>query len=197
MPLDKVNRYPDNVQSKDSHEWFGGQGTNFQLAYLAMGCFWGAQKLFWETPGIVDTEVGYMGGEISNPTYQQVCNDTTGHAETVRIFYDPAVIPYQKVLELFFTHHDPTTLNRQGPDVGSQYRSALFPVNLEQQEIAEDFLSTITPLIVKKFGRPPVTQITSHLELPTFYLAEDYHQFYLHRNPQASCSLHSNGLSCF
>jgi len=147
-------------------------------AYVAAGCFWGVEELIRKVPGVLDTEVGYIGGTTEFPTYETVKTGRTGHAEGIRITYDPAKITYAQVLELFFKLHDPTTLNRQGNDVGTQYRSAIFPRTPEEKETALKVIEA-----ENKSGRwtRPVT--TTIEESKQFYSAESYHQDYLQKNP--------------
>lgn len=159
-----------------------------------MGCFWGAERLFSKLDGVKQTEVGYMGGHLENPTYQQVCTDTTGHAETVRVVLDPAQISYRQLLEVFFSHHNLTTLNRQGGDVGSQYRSQIFPTTADQEHTAQTVLLDLRNQIRDLYGAEPVTEIASASLLPAFYPAEEYHQRYLEKNPFGYCSIKDNGL---
>lgn len=164
-----------------------------QTAYFALGCFWGAEKLFWRRPGVVSTAVGYQGGFTPNPTYQQVCTGLTGHAETVRVVFDPSEISYAELVRVFFESHDPTQGDRQGNDSGTQYRSAIFTVSDDQQQIAEkvraDYQHALTDA---GYG-----QITTSIEpAPPFYLAEDYHQQYLDAN-QGGYDCHvRTGVAC-
>lgn len=153
-----------------------------EKATFAAGCFWGVEELFRTQPGVLSTRVGYIGGHTSNPNYKQVCTDETGHAEAVEIEFDPAVISYQQLLELFWTNHNPTSLNRQGPDVGSQYRSAIFFHNPAQEKIAQESKDEL--IRAQKFSRPIVTEI---LPAPVFYPAEDYHQQYLAKRGKTQC----------
>ncbi|MBX3021192.1 MAG: peptide-methionine (S)-S-oxide reductase MsrA [Bdellovibrionales bacterium] len=147
-------------------------------AYLAGGCFWGVEELLRKVPGITDTEVGYIGGHTENPTYETVKTGTTGHAEGLRISYDPAKISYERILELFFQLHDPTTLNRQGGDIGTQYRSAIFPQTAEEKVIALKVIEQ-----ENKSGRWTRPVVTTVEESKRFYSAEGYHQDYLQKNP--------------
>lgn len=149
-----------------------------EVATLAGGCFWCLEAVYDQLKGVTDVVSGYAGGHVPNPTYQAVCNGTTGHAEVVQIHYDPRIVSFQDLLNVFFTIHDPTTLNRQGADVGTQYRSAIFYHTPEQQRIAQE---TIVDLNARKlWDNPIVTEVTA---LDTFYAAEDYHQEYFARNP--------------
>lgn len=165
-----------------------------ETAYFAMGCFWGAERLFARIPGVTQTTVGYMGGSTENPSYQQVCTDTTGHAETVRVDFDPAQVSYRQLLEIFFSHHNPTTRNRQGGDVGSQYRSQIFPTTAAQENAAQSALLELKNRILNLYGAEPVTAISAAAQLPVFYPAEEYHQRYLEKNPLGYCSIKDNGL---
>jgi peptide methionine sulfoxide reductase msrA/msrB len=151
-------------------------------AAFAAGCFWGSQEDFEKVPGVVNTTVGYMGGTLKNPTYEDVCTDTTGHAETVLIEYDPAKVTYDQLLEVFWTHHDPTTPNRQGPDVGTQYRSVVFYYSPEQKAAAEASIKKLTAS--HRFSQPIVTQVVAATD---FWKAEDYHQHYLDKNGLSNC----------
>ena len=144
-----------------------------KIATFAAGCFWGVEASFNKLLGVVDTVVGYSGGEVKNPTYRMVCSDTTGHAEAVQITYDPAKITYQDLVKAFFDLHDPTTPNRQGPDVGSQYRSVIFYHDQEQHQIAEQVKSELDGS--SKYRYSIVTQIVPY---QNFYEAEEYHQDY-------------------
>jgi peptide-methionine (S)-S-oxide reductase len=149
-----------------------------EMATLAGGCFWCLEAVFDELLGVTDVVSGYSGGHLSNPTYEQVCTGTTGHAEVVRLTFDPDVISYRDLLKVFFTIHDPTTLNRQGPDVGAQYRSGIFYHNDEQRDTAEQLIEQMEAQGI--WGDPIVTEVAP---FETFYPAEDYHRDYFRRNP--------------
>jgi peptide methionine sulfoxide reductase msrA/msrB len=151
-------------------------------AAFAAGCFWGSQEDFEKVPGVLNTTVGYMGGTLKNPTYEDVCTDTTGHAETVLIEYDPAKVTYDQLLTVFWANHDPTTMNRQGPDVGTQYRSVVFYYTPEQKAAAEASIAQLTAS--HRFSRPIVTQV---VQATDFWKAEDYHQHYLDKNGLSNC----------
>lgn len=153
-----------------------------ELADFGGGCFWGVEEVFRTLPGVIKTTVGYEGGTVDNPTYEQVCSHTTGHAETVQVKYDPGHVKYDQLLDLFFEHHDPTQLNRQGPDVGDSYRSVIFYHNDMQKKLAEDKITKLTK--VKKFKDPIVTQV---VPAATFWHAEEYHQQYLHKRNLGVC----------
>ena len=155
-----------------------------EKAVFGAGCFWGVQKVFGELEGVVSTQVGYTGGKLKNPTYDQVCYSDTGHAEAIEITFDPARISYRKLLEVFWTHHDPTTLNRQGNDVGSQYRSAIFYQTPSQKAAAEE---TLRLLDRSGIFKDPITTEIAPAE--TFYRAEEYHQNYLRKNPNGYCHI--------
>lgn len=165
-----------------------------EIAYFAMGCFWGAQKLFYNTAGVVDSAVGYMGGHTTNPTYEEVCTGKTNHAETVCVKYDPNLVSYRKLLEIFFTHHNSTTPNQQGGDIGTQYRSVIFTTSPTQSTEAQAIMETLTPAIIERYGQAPVTEINT--SEPMFWPAEEYHQFYLQKNPNGYCSIAANGITC-
>jgi peptide-methionine (S)-S-oxide reductase len=149
-----------------------------EIATLGGGCFWCLEAVYSEMEGVISVTSGYMGGTVANPSYRDVCTGQTGHVEVVQVVFDPAVTPYRDILEVFFAIHDPTTLNRQGNDVGTQYRSAIFYHSPEQKAIAEDIIQTLTREHV--FDRPIVTEVSP---VTAFYMAEDYHQKYFARNP--------------
>ena len=154
------------------------QHSTTQMATLGGGCFWCTEAVFTELKGVEKVESGYSGGTVPNPTYQQVCTGKTGHAETIQITFDPAVIFYKEILQIFFTVHDPTTLNRQGADAGTQYRSVIFYHNEEQKKIAEEVMREIEG--AKIWDEPLVTQV---VPFESFYKAEGYHQEYFKQNP--------------
>ncbi len=161
------------------------QANGLETATLAGGCFWCLEAVYDELKGVTDVVSGYAGGTVDRPSYQQVCSGTTGHAEVVQITFDPKVISFRDLLDVFFTIHDPTTLNRQGNDVGTQYRSAIFYHTPEQKAIAEE---TIRDLEAKKLWRDPI--VTEIVPFTTFYPAEDYHQEYYANNPyQPYCQI--------
>ena len=155
-------------------------------AIFAAGCFWGVEATFRALPGVTSTRVGYIGGQTQNPTYKEVCTNTTGHAEAVEVTYDPAKISYDKLLEVFWENHDPTQLNRQGPDWGTQYRSAIFFTAPEQEKEAR--ASIVALENSHRFSKKIVTQI---VPATTFFEAEDYHQQYLEKKGLASCHIKS------
>jgi peptide-methionine (S)-S-oxide reductase len=166
-----------------------------EVAEFALGCFWGAEKTFWQTPGVVSTAVGYEGGYTPNPTYEEVCSGLTGHAETVRVVFDPSRVSYETLLKVFWESHDPTQGMRQGNDVGSQYRSAIFYRTQEQREAAEASAESYGKALATAGYGPITTQIVPAGE---FYFAEDYHQQYLSdaKNPYGYCPAHGTGVAC-
>jgi peptide-methionine (S)-S-oxide reductase len=162
-------------------------------ALFAMGCFWGAEKDFWQTPGVYTTAVGYAGGITPNPTYEEVCTGLTGHAEAVLVVFDPAKVSYEELLKVFWENHDPTQGMRQGNDVGTQYRSAIWTYSEAQRKSAEASRDAYQQEL-NGAGYDAIT--TEIADAPTFYYAEDYHQQYLHQNPAGYCPDHSTGVSC-
>lgn len=153
-----------------------------ELVTFGAGCFWGVEVTFRNTGGVKDAVVGYLGGTMANPTYKDVCTGRTGHCEVVQVTYDPSEVTYDQLLDIFWENHDPTTLNRQGPDVGTQYRSAIFYHTPEQQRTAEKSKEELEKS--GRFRKPIVTEITP---ASTFYVAEDYHQRYLEKRGLATC----------
>ena len=158
-----------------------------------MGCFWGAEKLFWQTPGVLSTSAGYAGGFTPNPTYEEVCSGKTGHAEVVQVVFDPRRVSYEALLKLFWENHDPTQGMRQGGDHGTQYRSVIFVHSDAQRRAAEASRSMYAGELAKAgFG-----EITTEIDdAPTYYFAEDYHQQYLAKVPNGYCPDHSTGVAC-
>jgi peptide-methionine (S)-S-oxide reductase len=155
-----------------------------EKATFGAGCFWGVEESFRQLSGVAETEVGYLGGHTNNPSYKDVCTDETGHAEVVQVTYDPAKISYEQLLDVFWSAHDPTTLNRQGPDEGTQYRSAIFFHSPEQERVARASKEKVQAS--GKFRRPIVTEITP---ASTFYRAEEYHQKYLAKRGVSHCHI--------
>jgi peptide-methionine (S)-S-oxide reductase len=162
-------------------------------AYFALGCFWGAERLFWALDGVYTTAAGYMNGTTPNPTYEEVCSGKTGHAEAVLVAFDPAKVAYADLLKVFFEEHDPTQGMRQGNDVGTQYRSGVYFVDDAQKETAEMALHAYDRAL-RAAGHEPIT--TEVEPAATFYYAEDYHQQYLHKVPNGYCGLAGTGVSC-
>jgi peptide-methionine (S)-S-oxide reductase len=162
-------------------------------AVFALGCFWGAEKTFWQTPGVISTAVGYAGGFTPNATYQEVCTGRTGHAEVVRVVFDPARTTYVELLRVFWEHHDPTQGMRQGNDQGTQYRSAIHVFDADQRAAAEASRDAYQAVLSKAgFG----TITTEIVDAPPFYYAEDYHQQYLDKVPDGYCPDHGTGVAC-
>ena len=167
-----------------------------EVLYVAMGCFWGVERIFWKLPGVVTTAAGYMGGLTPNPTYEETCTGRTGHAETVLVAYDPAVTSPELLLKAFWENHDPTTANRQGNDIGTAYRSAIFWTT-DAQEAAAHITRATFQDVLSGAGRGEITtQLASASEAGPFYYAEDYHQQYLHKNPGGYCNHGPHGLTC-
>jgi peptide-methionine (S)-S-oxide reductase len=162
-------------------------------AMFGMGCFWGAERKFWELPGVYTTAVGYAGGSTKDPTYREVCSGRTGHAEVVLVVFDPARIGYDDLLRVFWENHDPTQGMRQGNDVGTQYRSAVYAFSHEQRQAAERSRD-VYEAELRRHGYSPIT--TEILDAPPFYYAEEYHQQYLARNPGGYCGLGGTGIRC-
>ncbi|MBW3097749.1 peptide-methionine (S)-S-oxide reductase MsrA [Pseudohoeflea coraliihabitans] len=163
-------------------------------AFFGMGCFWGAERLFWETPGVISTAVGYAGGLTPNPTYRETVTGLTGHAEIVRVVFDPAVVGYERLLALFFEAHDPTQGMRQGNDVGTTYRSALYTTSEAQLQAARDAAEAYQKALDDAGHGGRVT--TEIQPAPAFFYAEEEHQQYLAKNPQGYCGLRGTGIAC-
>lgn len=164
-----------------------------EIALFGMGCFWGAERLFWQLPGVLVTAVGYAGGVTPNPTYQEVCSGRTGHAEIVQVVFDPKVITYADLLRAFWEHHDPTQGMRQGNDVGTQYRSVILTTTPAQAQQAQASAKAYAQALRQKGGPALTTQIAP---APTFYYAEAEHQQYLAKNPNGYCGLAGTGITC-
>ena len=165
--------------------------AGLEEAEFGMGCFWGAEKLFWKLPGVYSTAVGYAGGHTPNPTYQEVCSGQTGHTEVVKVIFDPTITSYEDLLQTFWENHNPTEGMRQGNDIGTQYRSAIYTNGPEQQQLAEQSRVHFQgQLSAARLG----TITTEIIPAPTFYYAEDYHQQYLAKNPDGYCPNHSCGI---
>jgi len=164
-----------------------------RVAYFALGCFWGAERLFWELDGVYSTAVGYQNGTTPNPTYEEVCSGKTGHAEAVMVAYDPAQVSYEDLLKVFFEEHDPTQGMRQGNDVGTQYRSAIYYTNDDQKRVAEEALRNYDDALRGRGFDAITTELAAAGD---FYYAEDYHQQYLHKVPNGYCGLKGTGVAC-
>ncbi len=170
-----------------------GPWPDHDIAMFGLGCFWGAERRFYQAEGVHSTQVGYAGGFTKNPTYQEVCSGMTGHNEVVRVVFNPNVVSYNTLLKMFWECHDPTQGMRQGNDVGTQYRSGIYVYSDNQKDAAEQSKTSFQEgLDQRGFG----TITTEILEAPTFYYAEDYHQQYLHKNPGGYCGLKGTGVSC-
>ena len=175
------------IQESGSQMESNEKSLKSEVAYFATGCFWGAERRFWQLTGVLDTSVGYMGGNRANPSYEQVCTGVTNHAEMVCVTFDPTLITYRRLLEEFWVMHDPTSLNQQGGDIGTQYRSAIFTTSKEQLDQALATKAEYQALLKLEGIGEIVTQIES-AEPHTYWLAEEYHQKYLAKNP--------NGYDC-
>ena len=169
--------------------------TGYQTAIFGMGCFWGAEKIFWKIPGVYSTSVGYAGGHTPNPTYEETCSGLTGHTEAVQVVYDPAKVSYETLLKAFWENHDPTQGMRQGNDVGTQYRSAIYATTDEQLQVAQASREAFAP-VVRAAGLGEIT--TEIAKAGPYYYAEDYHQQYLSdaKNPYGYCNHGPNGMTC-
>jgi peptide-methionine (S)-S-oxide reductase len=166
---------------------------DLEQAVFGMGCFWGAERKFWEADGVFTTAVGYAGGFTPNPTYEEVCSGRTGHTEAVLVLFDPKRISYESLLRIFWENHDPTQGMRQGNDVGTQYRSAIYTYSPAQQKTAESSRDAYQEVLTAAGYGPITTEIR---EAPAFYYAEDYHQQYLAKNPYGYCGIGGTGVSC-
>jgi peptide-methionine (S)-S-oxide reductase len=195
-PREALPGRPDPIPTAQTHHVNGApiappypEGS--EVAEFALGCFWGEEKLFWEQPGVVVTAVGYEGGFTPNPTYEEVCTGKTGHTETVRVVFDPQRISYEQLLKLFWEAHDPTQGMRQGNDVGTQYRSAIFTHTDAQQAAAE----ASREMYQRELAKAGYGQIQTEIRpADTFYFAEDYHQQYLAKVPNGYCPVHATGV---
>jgi peptide-methionine (S)-S-oxide reductase len=196
---DKALRGRDRevLASPTFHEIFGipvqSVPSGSEVAYFALGCFWGAEKLFWKTPGVTNTAVGYAGGFTPHPTYEEVCSARTGHSEAVKVSYDPTRIGYEQLVQIFFENHDPTQGMRQGNDVGTQYRSAIYTTTPEQASAAERVREEFQ-VALNRAGYGRISTEIAPAE--DFYYAEDYHQQYLDKNPFGYCPVHATGVTC-
>ena len=177
----------------NGHPLKGPLPAGMEEAVFGLGCFWGAERKFWKTPGVYVTAVGYAGGYTPNPTYEEVCSGRTGHAEVVRVVYDPGQVSYKQLLKVFWEAHDPTQGMRQGNDLGTQYRSCIYAYGEPQLAEARDSLEDYQHAL-QAAGYAPIT--TEVRTAPEFYYAEDYHQQYLAKNPDGYCGLGGTGVSC-
>ncbi|WP_042704680.1 peptide-methionine (S)-S-oxide reductase MsrA [Azospirillum sp. B506] len=177
----------------NGHRLTGPYPPGLEIIDLGLGCFWGAERKFWQVPGVWVTAVGYQGGHTPNPTYEEVCSGRTGHTEVVRVVYDPAMVTVEDLLRVFWESHDPTQGMRQGNDVGTQYRSAVYTHGPAQQAAAEATLAAYQDRLAQAGYGPITTEIH---EAPPFYFAEGYHQQYLAKNPNGYCGLGGTGVTC-
>ena len=177
----------------NGHPLSGPYPAAMETALFGLGCFWGAERVFWQAPGVWVTAVGYAGGSTPNPTYEETCSGRTGHTEAVLVAYDPAATSYEALLKLFWERHDPTQGMRQGNDIGTQYRSAIYTFSPEQRAAAEASLEAYQARL-EAVGLGKIT--TEIREAPPFYFAEDYHQQYLAKNPHGYCGLGGTGVTC-
>jgi peptide-methionine (S)-S-oxide reductase len=189
---------PEAMPVPDAHYVNGNRLTppfpaGLEQAVVGMGCFWGAERKFWEAPGVYTTAVGYAGGLTPNPTYREVCSGMTGHTEVVLVVFDPTVTSYDAMLKIFWENHDPTQGMRQGNDVGTQYRSAIYCQSPEQMRAAEASRDAFAQRLTAA-GYGPIT--TEIIDAPPFYYAEDYHQQYLAKNPDGYCGIGGTGVTC-
>jgi len=167
--------------------------AGLEEAVFGMGCFWGVERKFWKLPGVYTTAVGYAGGTTEHPTYRDVCGGRTNHAEVVRVIFDPKKVSYSDLLNTFWENHDPTQGNRQGNDVGTQYRSVIYTYSDEQRRAAEESMAAYQAQLKKAVYGPITTEIR---QAPEFFYAEDYHQQYLHKNPNGYCGVGGTGVKC-
>ena len=170
------------------------EGT--QTIYVAMGCFWGAERIFWQTPGVVTTAVGYQGGTTPNPTYDETCTGRTGHTEAVLVAYDPSMLSTQALVKIFWESHDPTQGFKQGNDRGTQYRSAIYWTTDEQRDAVEASRSTYADALKHRGYGDITTELRSAVDAGEFFYAEDYHQQYLYKVPNGYCGIDGTGVSC-
>jgi peptide-methionine (S)-S-oxide reductase len=160
----------------------------FEVAYLAMGCFWGAERIFWQLDGVHSTAAGYAGGYTPNPTYEETCTGRTGHTEAVQVVYDPARVSYETLLKAFWENHDPTQRNGQGNDVGTQYRTAVYPTTDEQADVVKRSAERYQAALTAAGYGEITTEVRPFAEAGPWYYAEQYHQQYLHKNPRGYCN---------
>ncbi len=189
----------NSIQTADKHfifdrELCANPPSGHELVVMALGCFWGAERIFWQTPGIWLTRVGYAGGMTPNPTYEEVCSGQTGHTEVVEIVYDPNTIKFSELMKLFLESHDPTQGMRQGNDIGTQYRSAIYYTTDAQKQTIDTMLADYQSALIQSGHRGEIT--TEVLPRTQVYLAEDYHQQYLAKNPAGYCGIGGTGVSC-
>jgi peptide-methionine (S)-S-oxide reductase len=199
-PLDAVPDRSEPIEISGVHfvnqsSMVGPFDDNLEIAYFALGCFWGAERIFWQLDGVYTTAVGYQGGFTKNPTYDDVCTTLTGHAQTVMVVFDPEKISFADLARKYFEGHDPTQVMRQGNDVGTEYRSAIFATTHEQFETAQQLSQAYDKELIAQGYGPIATEIKD-APAPEFYYAEEYHQQYLAKNPGGYCGLGGTGVSC-
>jgi peptide-methionine (S)-S-oxide reductase len=192
-PEDALPGRSTPVRVPDRHEVLGNPLTGpwpegHEVAYVGMGCFWGAERIFWQLPGVWTTAAGYTGGYTPNPTYEETCTGRSGHAEAVMVVHDPAVVSYETLLKHFWENHDPTQLNGQGNDHGTQYRTAIYPTTDEQADVAKRSAERYQAALTAAGYGTITTEIRPFSEAGPWYYAEDYHQQYLHKNPRGYCN---------
>ena len=196
--FDFLSRKPGKMAVPSKHFVLGNPlegpfGAHLETAMFGMGCFWGAERKFWEADGVFSTAAGYAAGQTEHPTYKEVCSGRTGHNEVVFVVFDPAQITYERLLQMFWESHNPTQGNRQGNDVGTQYRSGIYTFSPPQQAAAEASRDAYQARLTAAGHRTITTEI---VEAPPFYYAEDYHQQYLAKNPGGYCGLGGTGVAC-
>ncbi|MGJ8621681.1 MAG: peptide-methionine (S)-S-oxide reductase MsrA [Yoonia sp.] len=197
-PEDALPGRPTPIPTAQTHYVYGTPLTadvpeGMEVAMFGMGCFWGVERMFWKLDGVQSTMVGYAGGYTPNATYEEVCSGKTGHNEVVRVVYDPSIISYDQLLQVFWEGHDPTQGMRQGNDAGTQYRSGIYTYSAAQKEAAESSKNAFAPRL-SQAGYGAIT--TEIVDAPTFYFAEDYHQQYLAKNPSGYCGIGGTGVTC-
>jgi peptide-methionine (S)-S-oxide reductase len=183
----------DSTHAIFANDFTAAVASDQREVLLGLGCFWGAERVFWQVPGVVTTAVGYAAGYTKNPTYEEVCTSNTGHSEVVRVVYNPSEVTLEALLKTFFEKHDPTQFMRQGNDIGTQYRSGIYVSSDADFDVANKVLATYNEQLVAAGMAKATTEILKDVD---FYYAETYHQQYLHKNPQGYCGIGGTGVSC-
>lgn len=183
----------DSTHAIFANDFTAAVASDQREVLLGLGCFWGAERVFWQVPGVVTTAVGYAAGYTKNPTYEEVCTSNTGHSEVVRVVYNPSEVTLETLLKTFFEKHDPTQFMRQGNDIGTQYRSGIYVSSDADFDVANKVLATYNEQLVAAGMAKATTEILKDVD---FYYAETYHQQYLHKNPQGYCGIGGTGVSC-